>query len=150
MTKTAYPRGLCCHEAGHAVVAWSFDLPVRVVRVCFNEAKGWHGGTDIDGNAEHLTSIDQIAILAAGFTAEKIFKCPAHEGAANDDHARIALILLAEGIPGEDHWPRVIEAGKCASERLNLHKDKFLGLVGRLSESGYVEWLEFQRLMHSD
>ena len=43
MTETQ--RGLCCHEAGHAVVAWSFGVPVIAVYVSFSVARGWQGGT---------------------------------------------------------------------------------------------------------
>ena len=47
-----YPRGLCCHEAGHAIVAYSFNLQVESVYVRCEEAKGWYGGA---GRCRHLS-----------------------------------------------------------------------------------------------
>jgi hypothetical protein len=73
-------RGLCCHEAGHAVVAWSFGVHVVAVYVSFSVARGWHGGTDyIDGSTLHY--MDQVTNFAAGRTSEEVFGCLAHYGA---------------------------------------------------------------------
>jgi hypothetical protein len=79
-------------EDGHAVVGWALGLRVTVSRVFHDDAKGWKGGTDI-ADAGHLTLTEQIAIYAAGYTAEQVFKCPAHKLAAFDDHAKIYLLL---------------------------------------------------------
>ena len=72
------PRSTAVHEAGHAVVAWSFGLPVHSIRVTYSDAKGWHGGTDTD-KPDHLSLVEQIAICAAGGIAEETFDCPTHE-----------------------------------------------------------------------
>ena len=45
-TISKFSRGTANHEAGHAVVAWFFDLPVRSVRV---EAEDDSGSTEIAG-----------------------------------------------------------------------------------------------------
>jgi hypothetical protein len=38
-----YPQGLCCHEAGHAVAAFSLGVHVVAVSVFFTEKAGWKG-----------------------------------------------------------------------------------------------------------
>jgi hypothetical protein len=38
-----YPQRLCCHEAGHAVVAFSLGVRVVAVSVFFTEKEGWKG-----------------------------------------------------------------------------------------------------------
>jgi hypothetical protein len=71
-----YQRGVCCHEAGHAVVLHSFGVPVEKLRVVYTKEKGWHGCT-IAGSAGDV--MHQAVILVAGKVAEEIFDCPAHE-----------------------------------------------------------------------
>jgi hypothetical protein len=87
-------RGLCCHEAGHAIVAHSFGVPVLAVHVDFTEQKGWSGCTDRPpGSTDHLDPIDQVAILIAGDVAEKVFDCHAHEDASYFDHGEICSAI---------------------------------------------------------
>jgi hypothetical protein len=93
-----YPRGICFHEAGHAVVLWTFAVPVAAIRVTFTEERGWYGGTDIAGTAGHLPLLEQFAAFAAGYTAENVFDCHAHDKAAHDDHGQIAALLLDKRI----------------------------------------------------
>jgi hypothetical protein len=64
-----YPRGLCCHEAGHAIVAYSFNLHVESVCVRFEEAKGWYGCAKTS-SPEYLSISDQVVNSAAGKAAE--------------------------------------------------------------------------------
>ena len=35
-----FPRGVCCHEADHAVVGWSLGLRVSVVSVVSDDESG--------------------------------------------------------------------------------------------------------------
>jgi hypothetical protein len=35
-----YPRGTAYHEAGHAIVAWSFDVEVGTIHVMADDASG--------------------------------------------------------------------------------------------------------------
>jgi hypothetical protein len=48
-----FPQGVCCHEAGHAVVAFSLGIRVVAVSVIFTEDKGWHGKTVTEGTPDH-------------------------------------------------------------------------------------------------
>ena len=58
MTETQ--RGLCCHEAGHAVVAWSFGVPVIAVYVSFSVARGWQGGAKYYWRSRALHYMDRV------------------------------------------------------------------------------------------
>lgn len=147
-----YPRGVCCHEAGHAVVAWSFKLPVVAVYVACSEAKGWYGGANVPaGSDAHLHFMDQVVILAAGKTGEKVLACPAHEPAWLDDLWKMHERLNANGISQEkERWSRITEACERARLILETHRDKALKLVDQLVECGRVERPEFLRLMNGE
>src|ERR1700726_294358 len=68
-------QGLCCHEAGHAVVAFSLGVRVVAVSVFFTEKEGWKGDTKTEGT-DHLPGKDQIVLRIAGMAAEEFFNCP--------------------------------------------------------------------------
>jgi hypothetical protein len=133
-----YPRGIAYHEAGHAVVGWALGLRVTVSRVFYDDAKGWKGETKID-DAGHLSLPEQIAISAAGYTAEQVFECRAHEQAAFDDHAKIYLLLKDKGISEQDHPARIAEGNRIAREHLEAHWGKANALAERLAECGHVD-----------
>jgi ATP-dependent Zn protease len=141
-------RGICCHEAGHAVVAASLNVPVTTVRVSYNTVRGWHGGTDYpEGSTDRLLYMDRVTILVAGKTAEKVFNCQAHEGAWRHDLGQIAVLLNANEILEDRHWTRITEACERARRILEDHRDKALELIDRLVECGRVERPEFLQLM---
>ena len=106
------------------------------------------GGTDIAG-ADRLKQIDQIALWAAGYTAEKIFKCWALPLAAHLDHGKIASILTKANVPEQDHPALIKQANELAGEILRRCEDKVFPLVDRLVESGRVDGAEFLQLMTS-
>ena len=138
-----FSRGTANHEAGHAVVAWFFDLPVRSVRV---EAEDDSGSTEIAG-ADQLPLTDHLAVLAAGYTAENIFNCWGPKQAASDDHGRIASILEHNGIdPEPRNGPREV-ADNRARSILQAHAQRVLRLVDGLVANGHVDGDEFLRLM---
>jgi hypothetical protein len=60
-----YPQGFCCHEAGHAVVAFSLGVRVVAVTVFFTEKEGWKGDTKTEGT-DQLPWKDQIMLRIAG------------------------------------------------------------------------------------
>jgi hypothetical protein len=66
---------------------------VRSVRVNRDDASG---DTEI-GSSEKLQLVDQLAILSAGYTAEKVFEYPAHALAAINDRARVLQLILSHG-----------------------------------------------------
>jgi len=74
-----YPQGFCCHEAGHAVVAFSLGVRVVAVSVFFTEKEGWKGYTKTEGT-DHLPWKDQIMLHIAGMAAEEFFNCPKTHG----------------------------------------------------------------------
>ena len=133
-----YPRGIASHEAGHAVVGWALGLPVTVTRVFYDDAKDWKGDTQI-ADASHLSLIEQVALRAAGYTAERVFQCSTHERAADGDNAEIYLLLKAAGIPEQDHPARIDEGNSVARAHLEAHKSKAIALAERLAEYGHID-----------
>lgn len=142
------PRGICCHEAAHAVVAWSFALPVEEIYVVFDDLKGWYGGTNIAvGSDFELCLIDRITNLAAGKTGEEVLGCPAHEKAWLKDLGRIYELLRTNNIPEEEHWSQIELACDRARPILEIHRHKVLKVIDRLADCGRVPRSEFLRLM---
>jgi hypothetical protein len=76
-----YSRSTSFHEAGHAVVAWSFGVPVGALFVKADDA----GGGAETGPTTHLKLPEQIAFYWAGAAAQTVFNCPGHELAALQD-----------------------------------------------------------------
>jgi ATP-dependent Zn protease len=138
------PRAICCHEAGHAVVAWSLKLPVTAIHI-INKETGWHGGT-VAGKADDLR--DQVMVLAAGRAAGSVFECPADERAWLWDFAEIASLLLRHGISRRQEIDQQIdEADGRARRVLEAHRDKVLKLTELLVD-GDVDRTTFERLMN--
>lgn len=140
-------RGVCCHEAGHAVVAWSFRLPVKTVWVAFNETQGWHGRTEIDGSDNHLPMMDRIANLVAGKTAERLFGWPAHDKAWLVDFGEIHALLNRNSNSEYEICVRIGEASNHVRQILETHRCKVLALVECLIDHGRIENSEFLFLM---
>ena len=139
-----YPRSTAVHEAGHAVVAWSFGLPVGAIWVTADDASG---GTEISSPA-HLTITEQIAVWWGGTVAQDVFECPGHEFAAFKDHEAIMELLEAHGISEEEHGPALRAEGlSIATTRLEANKTQVFSLVERLVEVGRVDAAEFLQLM---
>jgi hypothetical protein len=149
-TMTEKQRGLCCHEAGHAVVSWSLGVPVVAVYVTFSVARGWQSGTRYVWRSRALHYMDKATSLAAGKAGEEFFDCPAHYGAWLADLEEISVLLTNNGISEDEHWARVTEARECARLILENHRGRALKLVNRLAEAGYVGDAEFLRLMHEN
>ena len=138
------PRATCCHEAGHAVVAWSLKLPVTAIHI-INKETGWHGGT-VAGKADDLR--DQVMLLAAGRAAGSVFECPADERAWLWDFMEIASLLHRNGISAEkerDRW--IDEADSRARRVLEAHRDKVHKLTDLLVD-GDVNRAAFEQLMN--
>jgi hypothetical protein len=144
MSDQRYPRGTAYHEAGHAVVAWSFGLHVGAISVVAEDARG---EAQI-GSAKHLSLVEQIALYSAGYVAENTFGHPAHRLAAASDHNRIRELLEANRV---EEGPKTealrSEAAGCARERLLAHKAKVIRLAERLVQDGCVDAAEFLRLI---
>jgi len=147
-TMTERQRGLCCHEAGHAVVTWSFGVPVIAVYVTFSVASGWQGGTRYIWRSRPLHYMDQATGLAAGRTSEEVFACFAPYDSWLADLKEISVLLTNNDIPEEKHWLLVTEARDRARLILENYRERALKLVDRLAEAGPVGEAEFLRLMH--
>jgi hypothetical protein len=132
-----YPRGINYHEAGHAVAGWGLGLRVRISRVYYDDETGWKGDTQI-ADCSDLSLAQQIAICAAGYTAEQVFDCRAHELAALRDHAKIYMLLRAAEISEQNHPSRIAEANGLARRLLLARKSKVIALAERLIEYGHV------------
>jgi hypothetical protein len=140
------PRGVCCHEVGHAFVAHSYGVPVQAIWVAFN-GEEWHGGTDRpEGSEAHLHYMKQAAIFRAGKTAEEFFDCPANDRAWLRDFGEISSLLNRNGVLHE-LWSQIAEADELARPILETYRDKALKLIDRLVECGRVERPELLRLM---
>ena len=142
-------RGLCCHEVGHAVVAWSFGVRVVAVYVTFSVARGWHGGIDFIYRSP-LPYMDQITNLAAGKAGEEVFECAAPYGAWLADFGEICVLLNNNGIPEDKHWLLVTEARDRARLILENYREEAVKLIDRLTEAGHVGEAEFLRLMQGE
>src|SRR5215831_15947163 len=119
-----FPRATAYHEAGHAVVAWLFGLPVSNITIKSQDASG---GTDV-ANVGQLPTLKQVAFLAAGYTAERVFQCEGHQWMALDDHAKIMEVLNSAGISTNDHPAYIAKANSCAADCLQKYRDKIRDL----------------------
>jgi len=134
-----YPRGTAFHEAGHAIVGWSFGLEVRAVRVSADDASG---GADIAPHG-HLSLAEQLAIYLAGIEAENLFQAPAHRWVFGSDFDAIQKLLAAHEITN-GQGPALRECGRAiARKRLKMYRAKVVALAERLMECGSVEASEF-------
>ena len=135
-----YPRSTAIHEAGHAIVAWSFGLPIGAIWVSAEDASG---GTEI-GSADHLKLADQIAVWCAGGIAQEICECPGHELATFQDNVAIMNLLEEHGFTEEDDGPALRAHGySIAASKLQLHRAKMMVVVEQLVERGRIEASDF-------
>jgi hypothetical protein len=142
-----FPQGVCCHEAGHAVVAFSLGIRVVAVSVIFTEEKDWHGKTVTDGTPDHWK--DQIVLRMAGKAAEEVFNCPADPTALLHDMLEVDSLLNRMGMSLEREGR--IEEGKAhACIILEGHREQALKLIAHLVEHGHVKEPEFLRFMYGE
>jgi hypothetical protein len=144
VTDERYPRGTAYHEAGHAVVAWSLGLEVGPINVLEEDASG---GAQI-GSADHLGLVEQIAVCAAGYTAENTFDHRTHYWAAAKDYDRIRNLLQANAIEEGPAAVAMRQQGyDCAHARLLAHEARVIRIAERLVQDGSIDAAEFLRLM---
>ena len=139
-----YPRGTAYHEAGHAVVAWSLGLQVGSIRLSDDDASGC---TEIDG-ADRLLLVDQISVLSAGYAAERVFNCLAHEQAGLQDRAKILQLITSSGKSEKEQGRALRDQGyERASAHLIKHEGNVIRLAHHLIEHGSVDASGFLHLM---
>ncbi len=121
-----HPRGSAYHEAGHAIVAWSLGLRIGTILIRHDDASG---ETEI-GDTKDLSLIEQIAVCAAGYTAEAVFGYPTHYWIAAEDYNKIRKLLEDNAIPEEE---RGVALRKKGAERarvcLEVHRNKVVELA---------------------
>jgi hypothetical protein len=84
-------RGVAIHEAGHAIVARFFDLPVGTLSIDLANERAI-GKSEI-GCDEHLSTIERIAVRVAGVAAQNLFKCPTREWVGMSDYVRVGELV---------------------------------------------------------
>lgn len=140
-----YSRSTSVHEAGHAVVAWSFRVPVGALWVNADD----DGGESKIGPTTHLELTEPIAICLAGAVAQEVFNCPGHELAAFHDDIRITELREEHGVSeqAEDRALRV-QGWNIAAVTLEAHRTKVNRLADQLVERGRVEASDFLNLIN--
>jgi ATP-dependent Zn protease len=141
-----YLRAMSYHEAGHAVVAWSFDLKVGTIHI--REIGAGNGGAQI-GSADHLPLTDQLAALAAGLQAELEFESylPDH---ASDGDSVMPINLVLKHHPGlsSDEIKSHLDAGPVrARQQVTEHRAEIERLADRLRQDREVSATAFELLM---
>jgi hypothetical protein len=136
------------HEAGHAVVAWSFGVTAEHVYIDL-ETKG--GGVDIaPASIANLTPVEQIANCFAGFEAEQAFKPPGRNAKPMYDCGDVRRILRENGTPEETPEGRELrERGRAyAAARLREHETKVRRVAHHLAEHHHmIDRVAFEAMM---
>ena len=126
------------HEAGHAVVAWSFGVTVGCIHLDL-ENKSGH---TMVASITRLQPFEQIAQCLAGFEAEQAFKPPGCRRRAFDDfHDKVPPILRANGTSDDEpEGQKLRERGRsCAEECLREHATKVWRIADHLVEHHYMD-----------
>jgi hypothetical protein len=141
-------RGICCHEAGHAVVMHAYDLPVRAVWVKYNDEKGhWHGDTLPGSDPEDVPLPVRCVIWTAGKMAEQHFDCCAHDRTWLHDYGVMASRLSRDGLTPHQREQRIDEAAAQARAILRREHDAASRVFDSLVEHECIDSDTFARLM---
>jgi hypothetical protein len=89
------PRCAAIHEAGHAVVAQFYGLPVEEIAI--DIGGGDAKGTTQIGPDAHLPIIDRTALCVAGVASQALFECPSRERWGMSDYVKVGM--LVDGLP---------------------------------------------------
>jgi hypothetical protein len=133
------------HEAGHAVVAWSFGVTVGCIHLDL-EKEGGHAKIAPTAHLEHF---EQIANWLAGFEAEQAFKPPGRKAKAMIDCGEVWRILRQNATSeGEPEGQALRERGRaCAESRLREHESKVRRVARHLVEHHYMDRVVFEAMM---
>jgi hypothetical protein len=129
-----------CHEAGHVVVAWCLDLPLREVRIQLKEGDShWSGGATVHGEGKHLPPLDQAAVYAAGIEAQKLVRCETPAWQASNDRVNILNIFADDGVHEIAELDERRNAAHArARQLLAPHVDKLTKIATELDENGHL------------
>jgi ATP-dependent Zn protease len=145
------------HEAGHAVVAWSFGVVVHRVRLNLEKQNG-NAFAD-PAAAEKLALVEQIAIALAGYASESIcIKPPARflrlwrqrrkAKAVHDLLTSIPEIFRRHDIEDErERRSACRRGGVCSKKRLREHEAKVRRVARQLLKHHDIDRDAFEALM---
>jgi hypothetical protein len=137
-------RSTAIHESGHVVVAWKLGLPVGAIEIGIN-GDDTAGKSEI-ADADLLSTVDRIALCAAGLEAERVFGCEAtHEHAGWSDFAKILEIL--DDLPDEKADDLRFSGHDRAFEILNQRRSLIERLAEPLVMNGRLEEKEVWSLL---
>jgi hypothetical protein len=133
------------HEAGHAVVAWSFGVAVGCL---YLDPKTKGGGAPIDSTT-HLAPFEQIANWLDGFESEQAFKPPGRKYNAGKDFGEVRRILRENGTSKDEPEGQALrERGcACAKSRLREHESKVRAVARHLVDHHYMDRIVFEAMM---
>ena len=134
------------HEAGHAIVAWCFDVTGGHLYLdCVNQT----GHVDLAGYT-HLEPFKQIAIALAGFEAEQTLKPPGSKRRAFDDfHDKVPVILRNNGTSLDEPKGKALRKNgrACAKRRLLKHERQVRAIADHLVQHDYMDRVVFEAMM---
>lgn len=140
-----------CHEAGHAIVAWSIGLVVRSIHLDFANNSGHAEIAD----AEDVTH--RVAVSYAGFEAEDMFKGPAVFVRAKDDFERACEVLktalaqkFGKGLCSPEGRQFQAACRAFAQKRSRKHKAKVRRVAKHLLQHHHVDRATFEQMMQDD
>jgi hypothetical protein len=137
------------HEAGHAVLAWSFGVaPGADLYLDLEKESG--GAPFVLSSVAHLKPVEQIAVALAGFEAEQTFKPPGKKRRAADDfHDKVPTILRNNGASLDEPQGKALRKnGRARAKRRLLKHDRKVRAVARhLVEHHRVSPALFEALM---
>ena len=134
------------HEAGYAVMAWSFQVVVGCIHL---DLKNKSGHTQV-ASMDHLQAFEQIAECVGGLEAEEMFKPPGSKRRATWDlHHNLPPILRAHGTSEHEPAGQALrsQGDICARERLRKHESKVRAVARHLVEHAYMDRVVFEVMM---
>lgn len=143
--KTAY------HEAGHALVLWSFGVLPKGGIHLDREKESGRTLTDVAGPT-HLSAVQQIATWLAGYEAEQAFRPPGRKAKAMIDCGEVWRILRENGTSiDEPDGQALCDDGRASAlQRLRQHETKLHRLAKRLDAQSTVSFEEFMDLVDGE
>jgi hypothetical protein len=144
VTEQKFSRSAAVHEAGHAIVAWSFGLPLGAMWIDAGDS----GGETQIGCSDRLTLAEQIAVRCAGGIAQAIFECPGNEVATFKDNFEVMKLSEVHGYTEQSGALAVRCQGcKIAEAILEANRKKTLALADQLVECGRIGACDVLRLI---
>src|SRR5215475_11719196 len=120
--------GVAVHEAGHAIVALHYGLPV--VRVWIND--NCDGGCEYSNNDEHLSLHARFVACLAGEAAERHFNVQPHPTAKLHDYG--SIITLTSDMTEDERRPFIDQARAYAAKIIARNAHEVARLAGMVAD----------------